>query len=409
MRIGFNFFTGDAGYRGGVNTYAIGLLTGFLNVIDNHSSIKLFVNEGNVDNFKTLFANRNVEFIIIRKGRLGKLKIILLNATLLFGSQNFYKYVNDFLWRSCIKTINQSSDIVYTPTATMGLYSINKPTILSMHDIQHVHYPYFFSFLQRLSRRLRYPLSAKSASYIQASSRFIAQDFLNHFSFLNSQQVIVINEGVFVEQFSKKSLRNMKLQYKLPDEYLFFPAQLWLHKNHITVLKALDYLKTEKGIDIPIVLTGALGSGASQIFEFIRIRNMTNVHYLGKVPFADLVALYQQAKLFITAVLYESSSLPFLEAAASGCPIIASDTAPNRELTESLKATLFDPLDYVQLSEKIEVIWSDSALRGAHVKHNKKAVCAFDWDNVARKYISFFKEITSASTTSSTSKISCGV
>ena len=49
------------------------------------------------------------------------------------------------------------------------------------------------------------------------------------------------------------------------------------------------------------------------------------------MPFKTLVALYKKSKFLITATLYESSSLPILEAAASKTSIIASDTPPNIE------------------------------------------------------------------------------
>jgi len=49
---------------------------------------------------------------------------------------------------------------------------------------------------------------------------------------------------------------------------------------------------------------------------------MGYIRYVGKVSFQDMVALYQMAAFMITATLHESSSLPILEAAAAGTPII---------------------------------------------------------------------------------------
>src|SRR4030095_6012975 len=111
-----------------------------------------------------------------------------------------------------------------------------------------------------------------------------------------------------------RDVERVRSKYAIPATYLFFPAQLWHHKNHLLVLRALLKLKQE-GLTIPLVLVGAQFSAAAGIFQFIKEHKMQYVHYLGKVPFDDLVALYQGARFMITAVLYESSSLPILEAA----------------------------------------------------------------------------------------------
>jgi len=260
-----------------------------------------------------------------------------------------------------------------------------------MHDLQHVHYPQFFPLWLRKVRRIQYGLSAERATYLQASSEFIRQDLLSHYRNLRSDHVVVIPEGVMIEQFSRPSQVDIATKYRLPSQFLYFPAQLWLHKNHITVLRALRHLQREKGWKISLVLTGAKSSGAEQIFSYIKEHQMDYVYYLGKVPFPDMVALYQRARFFITAVLYESSSLPFLEAAAAGCPVIASDTPPNREMAQILRASLFDPLNDRELASLLGRIWENDALRLTQSAHNRTKIDYYSWDNAARRYLEFIE------------------
>jgi alpha-1,3-rhamnosyl/mannosyltransferase len=120
---------------------------------------------------------------------------------------------------------------------------------------------------------------------------------------------------------------------------------------------------------------------------------MDYVHYLGKVPFQDLVFLYQRAAFLITAVLYESNSLPVLEAAAAGTPIIASRTPPNEELAQVLRLNLFDPQDHNEFAQLILSIWDDNEMTSAQVRHNTAHIGNYSWENAARMYVSLFEAI----------------
>jgi glycosyltransferase involved in cell wall biosynthesis len=53
----------------------------------------------------------------------------------------------------------------------------------------------------------------------------------------------------------------------------------------------------------------------------------SQVHVIGFVPVADLVALYRNAAALIYVSLFGPDNLPPLEAMALGCPVIAADVA----------------------------------------------------------------------------------
>ena len=56
----------------------------------------------------------------------------------------------------------------------------------------------------------------------------------------------------------------MLAKYRLEPGYLFYPAQFWPHKNHITLLAALALLR-ERGITERLVLCGSDRSGRDKI------------------------------------------------------------------------------------------------------------------------------------------------
>jgi glycosyltransferase involved in cell wall biosynthesis len=394
MRVGVNCLQIDPSYVGGVNTYTFGLLDGFAKQA-NGGSFQLYVHAGNQHLFEQYRSHVGWEVVVVNDPLL-PIKRRISRAALLASDRAFYKRTSDLLFGRIQREMEAHSDILYTPTTTLQSFNSRKPTVLSMHDIQHVHYPEFFSWGRRLSRKITYGLSASHANWFQASSEFIKQDLLAHFSDLAPQQITVIAEGVNTVEFSAPISHNSLGQYDLPDRFLFYPAQLWPHKNHITVLKALKEIETLHRVKIPLVLTGAAYSAAPEILEFIKQRSLDYVAYLGKVPFEDLLGLYQRATYLITAVLYESSSLPVLEAAAAGTPIIASRTPPNVELSRVLQLNLFEPLDVEGLAGMIHKLWNDKQAADPQIAHNRHHIVAYSWENTARQYVDLFETVLNA-------------
>lgn len=393
MRIGINCIVLDPDYRGGINTYALGLLDGFCSAGCRHT-FQIYVTEKNKGLFEVYSRFGNMKLVVVPyQGKVSFLKKVFRELTVFTGSIALHRSVTDLLFSDIVAIMNRNSDVLYTPTTTLFPYTLEIPQILSMHDIQQFHYPQFFSKRDLISRKVKFRISAENADYLQASSTFIKEDLLEHFDCLKPEQIVVIPEGVAIEEFRQQTdFSVLKQRYSLPDDYIFLPAQLWHHKNHITVLKALLKIREECNREMPLVLTGGKFSAAEEIFDFIRVNRMAQVYYLGKVPFGDIVTLYQHARCFVTAVLYESSSLPVLEATAAGCQCIASDTPPNREMSQRLDMNLFDPLDEKSLADLLVRVWDDEHLRREQVAVNNERIAYYSWNNIAARYIEFLEQ-----------------
>jgi glycosyltransferase involved in cell wall biosynthesis len=290
----------------------------------------------------------------------------------------------------------READVMYVPyVPPPRLFPFpDVPTVYSIHDIQQVHFPEFFTPEEHVEREASFAKCVDHATVIQASSRSMARDFCDHFSKLDESNVEVIPEGVDIELFARDDPDDKVAErYGLPDAFLFTPAQLWHHKNHITILKALARLR-ERGLVLPWVLTGAEYNAADGIFEFVREHGLNDqFHYLGVVPFEDIIALHHRARFLVTASLYESSSLPVLEAAAAGTPIIAGRIPPHEEMAEHLEMRLFPPTDDAYLATILEEAWVDEETSRAQVEANREGVLRYSWDNAARMYLELFERL----------------
>jgi glycosyltransferase involved in cell wall biosynthesis len=384
MRFGINCFHINPNYSGGINSYTFGLLDGFVNASGNHS-FQIYVTQRNIHLFQKYEGLNNFEIILLPYSNVKKIFRIIAFASL---SDSFYKFICNILYANVCRLMDNNSDIIYIPTTFLFPYNFKKSTLVSLHDLQELHYPQFFTIFERLNRKIHNGLTAKYASYIQASNQFIKTDIMTHYKNVSEKRIIVISQGVNIDFFSQiKDTSYLFDKYKIPEDFLLYPAQFWHHKNHITLLKALNLINEESHQKIPLVLTGKRANAADNIFNYIKENKLDFVYHLDFVPIEDLRALYKQAKFLVSPTLFEASGLPILEAAASGTPIIASNISPVLELANNLKLNLFEATDYKELADLIFSCWKDKDLIAIQSQYNLEQIYYYSWANVAGKYL----------------------
>lgn len=391
MRVGIHCLAIYPAYHGGTNSFTFGLLDAFAGLETTHE-FSILCEPWNMHVFERYAASPHVELVVARtdKGRLWAHRI----------HRRLPERVRQRVTlppRSVVPAdaVTRRLDVLYVPYVPPATHFPfpDVPTVYSIHDIQHVHYPEFFTAEELATREAIFADSVAHAAVIQASSCAMRDEFCAHFPTLNESNVAVIPEGVDVDRFSRPANGDVAERYGLPSAFLFTPAQLWHHKNHLTILRALRRLK-DSGLVLPWVLTGADYNAASGIFEFIAENGLeAQVFYLGIVPFEDVVALHQGARLLVTASLYESSSLTILEAAAAGTPIVAGRIPPHEEMAEHLEMRLFPPRDDAELARILAEAWDDDATNEAQAAANRVSVRRYSWENAARMYIQLFERI----------------
>lgn len=395
MRVGVNCLRIYPSYNGGTNSFTLGLLDGFARAGGEHE-FKIFVTPWNREMFDRLESVPNFELVEIDESEHRMLRRLHKFLPLAVRNRLPVEAPNRVLNSRVADLLAREVDVMYVPyVPPPRLFPFpDVPTVYSIHDIQQVHFPEFFTPEEHVEREASFAKCVDHATVIQASSRYMAQDFCDHFPKLNESNVEVIPEGVDVELFAHDVPGNDVVErYGLPASFLFTPAQLWHHKNHLTILKALKRLE-DRGLVLPWVLTGAEYTAAEGIFEFVRENGLADqFFYLGVVPFEDVIALHHRARFLVTASLYESSSLPVLEAAAAGTPIVAGRIPPHEEMAEHLEMRLFAPTDDAELASVLEDAWDDEEASNAQAAANREGVQRYSWDNAALMYLRLFERL----------------
>jgi glycosyltransferase involved in cell wall biosynthesis len=164
------------------------------------------------------------------------------------------------------------------------------------------------------------------------------------------------------------SPQTVRERYQLPERYIFYPAQMWAHKNHVYILDALALLKEQHGHRLAVAFSGGdKGNGAYIRAQANVLGIADQVHFLGFVDDDEIPALYDGACALVMPSYFGPTNLPPIEAALLGCPVIYSDqptfraqmgdaalycdlTTP-QSLSDHLQRLLTDPDEVARLQQ----------------------------------------------------------
>ena len=150
-------------------------------------------------------------------------------------------------------------------------------------------------------------------------------------------------------------------RYRLPERFLFYPAQFWEHKNHKNLLRAVASLKGEFP-DVKLVLAGGKKNAYAAVVALANELGLNgDVLFLGYVPDEDLAELYRRARALVYATYFGPCNIPPLEALAAGCPMALSDVASMPERVGDA-ALVFDPDSVGEIADCLRRLWSDDQL-----------------------------------------------
>jgi len=246
-------------------------------------------------------------------------------------------------------------DVILSTNSTLSFFKRKCKTVLCIHDIQHEIYPENFSLKIFSSRYWRYRVSIKLSDLIQVSSKAIYDD-LKKFIPDCINKVFIAEEGFNDEKFSPKSEESIPiiLQNKNIRNFIYYPAQFWQHKNHITLIRSLNLLKTYDLDNIPYLICS--GKDYGTLTNCKKLSKELNVKflYVGFLTREELIWCYRNSITTISSSYHESSCLPLKEAIACGVKSIAfSDIEANKNLNYLPNVFKFDPFDEKSIAQAI--------------------------------------------------------
>jgi len=253
-----------------------------------------------------------------------------------------------------------SQDILLAPIYSLALLHTAKPFAYTLHDIQENYYPENFSRWQRVWRYQVHSQLLGRAARVICESRYVKADINRSFGVPEQQAVVITAPPLrpLLADSSDDRLQTTRVQLRLPEKFLFYPAQFWVHKNHRRLIEAFAGV-VDKVPDLKLVLTGKKRDEYEVVMNAVNKLGLRDkVCHLGYVEQDDLPAIYKLAAALIMPSLFESVSIPIYEAFQVGTPVMASNILAIPEQVGDA-GLLFDPTSVASIKQAILRLTAD--------------------------------------------------
>lgn len=274
------------------------------------------------------------------------------------------------------------------------------PFIMAIHDLQHRlqrKWPEVSVGGEWEAREVLFRNAARNARAILVDSSVGREDVLDAYaSFGLTEDRVWILPFVprrFFSELSRMTVPDVRARFSLPDSFLFYPAQFWPHKNHITIIRALSLMR-QRGVHPPAVVFSGDVTGPLRSSTFAEMKDAADVGGVGDlvthldyVADEEMVGLYSEATALIMPTFFGPTNIPVLEAWECGCPVITSGIRGIREQVGDA-ALLADPESPAELADAIARIITDSELRKELVRRGRERVGQHTQEDFSRTLMS---------------------
>ena len=256
-----------------------------------------------------------------------------------------------------ISTFYRIENLILPTSLSVCLY--RRKFIFMFCDISHKYYPNFpeIGGVAGITQREKiFKAGCKNAYKVIVESNELKNEVQKYYS-INLHKIYVLYQCF--SNFKSNLVGDSLIE--LPEKYLFYPAQLWHHKNHKNLLYAFKIL-TGFDDNITLVLTGFSKTADNHIFNLINELSLNNkIFYLGYVKEEDIIKLYKNAFALVMPTYFGPTNIPTLEAFYYGCPAVISNLPGVVEQAQDA-ALYFNPDDPEDMANKIILLY-DNKLR----------------------------------------------
>lgn len=260
------------------------------------------------------------------------------------------------LWARCFgkkRQLAPAFDLIF-PYPIEGSYDISAAWI---PDFQEKHLPNFFSPEELDTRDKQHRFYIEHISNIVFSSRAAESDFQTFYPG-TKVKTHVVHFATFEESVESGDKAQILEKYDLPERFFYCPNQFWIHKNHVVVIDAIKILKN-RGVEVVVAFSGKEHDHrAPDHINHLRARVKdygvdANVRFLGFIPRADQMVIFQHAISVVQPSLFEGWSTVIEDAKSVSQHVLASRIPANLEQADE-NIEYFDPHSSQELAFLLE-------------------------------------------------------
>ncbi|MBP6754581.1 MAG: glycosyltransferase [Bacteroidia bacterium] len=268
-----------------------------------------------------------------------------------FSSKIFNKHL--FTSKSWVKQI----DVLF-PSDFDPIYDQVRNKVFWIPDFQNKYLKDFFDEIELREREVWCEkISNQKHLFLSSFSSF--NDFEKFYPNKTIQKYVYSFVSIQPD-FNLLGLDELKNKYKIGNSRFFFVAnQFWQHKNHINVLKAINYLKQKSLLNFDVYFSGKQSDYRNKnyfndILSYVHDYNLTdNVFFLGFIDRNDQLSFMKHSISVIQPSLFEGWSTVIEDAKMLNKIVVCSNINVHKEQLKN-QAYYFDPYDYVNLAEHLQ-------------------------------------------------------
>jgi len=200
--------------------------------------------------------------------------------------------------------------------------------------------------------------------------------------FAGTYPCVVVHRGV-ERWFAEGTGENFMKKYGIKDFVLCVSAGYGYRKNQLSLIRAL------KGSGIPLVIIAGIRSRAERAyFKMCKREADSSVYFLPRMPREELVSAYKAAKVFSLPSLFDHPGLVYLEAAAAGCNVVATEVGSAKEYLGDL-AWYCNPYDIDSIRHAVLEAYNAPRRQELqeHVLRN------FTWERAAQLTLEVYRKV----------------
>ncbi|HET9956331.1 MAG TPA: glycosyltransferase family 1 protein [Polyangiaceae bacterium] len=291
----------------------------------------------------------------------------------------------------------EEGDVFHAPANILG-FGLPRASVVTVHDvmwIEHLAWCQPRPYLRPISKAyyttgIRRAL--RSAARILTVSKASADAIRRVEPSAAARTVVTPNacEPHFKPAAEPERARELAARCIGSDEpYFLVVGQNQPSKGHAYAVAAFAEAALESH---RLVLVQRLESGRGLHALCERLGIAQRVTFAESLPFEALLALLQSATALVQPSLAEGFGLPVLEAIAAGCPVLASDIPPFREILGQV-GLFSSPTNVGELAQNMRTAAAEPALLSELSARGLERAKSFDWDRTAQLTAEVYAEV----------------
>ncbi|MEO6230482.1 MAG: glycosyltransferase family 1 protein [Ferruginibacter sp.] len=318
-----------------------------------------------------------------------KVKIVKLSRYLQSSTYGKLAAFYRFCWNTFYyPLVARKFDLLISPTTHGSFFLDNQ--IITIHDLLSLKFNNI-SIHQRFYFKYFLPALINKARYIIAVSENTKKDII-HFFDCPVDKIKVIHNGYDLDMYFPAQENKFEIEkaYGLQN-YLLAVGPTYPHKNFEMLIDAYASMDESFKRVHPLLIAGGKASYLNLLKRYVTAQHLDDfIFFAGYVPLNLMPSLYREAFALVFPSLYEGFGIPLLEAMASGCPVIVSDSSSMPEVCGDA-ALYFNPKDKIELCNAIKYLNENADERSLLIEKGLIQVKKFSWKKMAESFNSLIQ------------------